>query len=112
MSKISGFGPLGNPNESFTIHGHTLGGRDEAVSIPMPTANVKREAIAALAKYLSSNIKSIRDSIAQLEILAEMMVVDKETDSVVLDKDFIKDFKDCVKNIKTKYEDTIKAANK
>ena len=111
MSKISGFGPLGNPNESFTIHGHTMGGRDAAVSIQMPTANVKREAVAALAKYLSGNIKSIRDSIAKLEILAEMMVVDKETDSVLLDKEFIKDFKDCVKNVKEKYEDTIKVAN-
>jgi hypothetical protein len=112
MSKVSGFGPLGNPNEAFTIHGHTLGGRDSAVSIQRPSANVKRESIGALAKYLSANIKSIRDSIAQLEILAEMMVVDKETDSVVLDKDFIKDFEDCVKNIKSKYEDTVKAANR
>jgi hypothetical protein len=111
MSKISGFGSLGNPNEAFTIQGHTLGGRDGAVSVQRPTANVKREAVAALAKYLSGNIKSIRDSIAQLEILAEMMVVDKETDSVVLDKDFINDFKDCVKNIKEKYEDTLKVAN-
>ena len=111
MSKISGFGPLGNPNESFTIHGHTLGGRDSAVNVPIPTANVKREAVAALAKYLSTNIKSIRDSIAQLEILAEMMTIDEETDSVVLDKEFIKDFKHCVKNVKEKYEDTLKAAN-
>lgn len=111
MSKISGFGSLGNPNESFTIQGHTLGGRDEAVLVQRPTANVKREAVAALAKYLSANIKSIRDSISQLEILAEMMVVDKETDSVVLDKEFINDFNDCVKNIKEKYEDTIKVAN-
>lgn len=111
MSKISGFGSLGNPNESFTIHGHTLGGRDSAVSIQMPTANVKREAISALAKYLSGNMKSIRDSIAKLEVLGEMMVIDKETDSIILDKEFVKDFKDCVKEIKQKYNDTLKVAN-
>jgi hypothetical protein len=111
VSKISGFGHLGNPNEAFTIHGHSLGGRDSAVSIQRPSANVKRESIGALAKYLSQNIKSIRDSITQLEVLAEMMEIDKDTDSVLLDKNFVDDFKDCVKQIKDKYEDTVKAAN-
>jgi hypothetical protein len=40
-----------------------------------------------------------------------MMEIDKDTDSVLLDKNFVDDFKDCVKQIKDKYEDTVKAAN-
>jgi hypothetical protein len=111
MSKISGFGQMGNPNESFTVHGHMLGGRDESVSIPRPTANVKREAITAVAKHLSSNMKSIKDSIAKLEVLGEMMVIDEDTESIVMDKNFSDDFKDCVKEIRLKFEDMLRVAN-
>lgn len=110
MSKISGI-DLGNPNEPFFIQGNQLGGRDGSVVVQRPSANVRRDSLANLAKHLTERLKEIRSAIESLEMLGEMMVVDEETDSVILDKQFIEEYSTAASTIGKEFEEILKAIN-
>jgi hypothetical protein len=108
MSKVSGIN-LGNPNEPFQMVGSQLGGRDMPISIARPTANINRDKIPLLAKHINANMKQIRATIERLEVMGEMMVIDDDTDSVILDKNFIEDFEKNIKELNTRFDEIIKA---
>lgn len=108
MSKIAGIN-LGNPNDPFQVVGSQLGGRDAAIAIQRPSANINRDKIPLLAKYLNSNIKEIRATIERLRVMGEMMVVDDDTDSVILDKNFVKEFDESVSALNNKFDEILKA---
>lgn len=108
MSKISGIN-LGNPNEPFKVVGSQLGGRDVPIAIQRPTANINRDKIALLAKHLSANMKEIRSTIERLKVMGEMMVIDEDTDSVILDKNFIEEFEKSVSALDNKFDEVLRA---
>jgi hypothetical protein len=110
MSKIAGIN-LGNPNESFQIFGSQLGGRDEAITIQRPPANIKREQVDEFAKQLNIYIKEIWANIESLEVMEEMMTMDDDTDSIILDKEFADEYSKKVKDLKSKFQDMLKAVN-
>lgn len=108
MSKIAGI-RLGDPNEPFQVFGTQLGGRDEAIVVHRPSANIRREQVDAVAKYLNSAMKDIAKAIEQLSVMEEMMTVDEDTDSVVLDKNFVERYSEAVALVKEKFEEIITA---
>lgn len=108
MSKISGI-DLGDPNRPFQVFGSQLGGRDQAITVQRPSANINRDKIAALSKHLSSHMKQIRATIDKLEVMQEMMLLDDETDSVILDKNFADDYEANIKKLKELFEEVLKA---
>lgn len=108
MSKIAGIN-LGNPNEPFQVVGSQLGGRDTAIAIQRPSANVNRDRIPLLAKHINANMKDIRATIERLRVMGEMMVVDEDTDSVILDKNFVTEFDDSINALNEKFEEILKA---
>lgn len=110
MSKIAGIN-LGNPNESFQIFGSQLGGRDAAITVQRPTANIRREQVDELTKQINIYIKEISASLESLEVMKEMMVMDEDTDSIILDKQFVSQYSQKVKDLKSKFEDMLKAVN-
>jgi hypothetical protein len=110
MSKIAGIN-LGNPNESFQIFGSQLGGRDAAITVQRPTANIKREQVDELTKQLNIYIKEISTNIESLEVMKEMMTMDDDTDSIILDKEFVNEYSQRIENLKSKFEQMLKAAN-
>ncbi len=110
MSKIAGIN-LGNPNESFQIFGSQLGGRDAAITVQRPTANIKREQVDELAKQLNIYIKEISNNIQSLEVMKEMMTMDDDTDSIILDKEFVTEYSNRVQDLKSKFEQMLKAVN-
>jgi len=110
MSKIAGIN-LGNPNESFQIFGSQLGGRDAAITVQRPTANIKREQVDELAKQLNIYIKEIYNNIQSLEVIKEMMTMDDDTDSIILDKEFVTEYSNRVQDLKSKFEQMLKAVN-
>lgn len=110
MSKIAGIN-LGNPNESFQIFGSQLGGRDAAITVQRPTANIKREQVDELAKQLNIYIKEISTNIESLEVMKEMMTMDDDTDSIILDKEFVTEYSNKVQDLKSKFEQMLKAVN-
>lgn len=110
MSKISGIN-LGNPNEPFQVYGSQLGGRDGAINIARPTANINRNKIAELTKQVNANIKKIHASIERLEVMKEMMVIDEDTDSVFLDKNFIEEYAEAVDELRQTIDSIISAVN-
>jgi len=110
MSKIAGIN-LGNPNESFQIFGSQLGGRDAAITVQRPTANIKREQVDELAKQLNIYIKEIFNNIQSLEVMKEMMTMDDDTDSIILDKEFVTEYSNRVQDLKSKFEQMLKAVN-
>lgn len=109
MSKISGI-DLGDPNKPFQVYGSQLGGRDQAISIQRPTANVNREKIAALAKELTSHMAQIRAAVEKLEVMGEIMIFDDDTDSIILDKNFADEYEKNVKTLKDVFEKVLRAA--
>jgi len=110
MSKISGLN-LGNPNEPFEIQGAQFGGRDQAISIPIASANINRHKIDNLVNRLNSDIKQIFKLIETFEVMQEMMTLDDETDSVILDKKFVNQYSKNVKELKTTFTGFVEAAN-
>jgi hypothetical protein len=108
MSKISGIN-LGNPNEPFQMVGSQLGGRDVPIAINRPSANVNRDRIPLLAKHINTNLKQIRATIESLEVMGEMMVIDDDTDSVILDKNFVEDFEKSIKQLNNCFDEILKA---
>lgn len=110
MSKVAGIQFGVSQSDPFNIPAGQMGGRDQSVQIQMQNANVTRQEITALTKYVNEKSKSIRKAIRQMEVLADGLVVDKETKLVTMDREFIKDLKDCIKTVKAEYEDMIKAA--
>lgn len=110
MSKISGI-DLGDPNKPFQVFGSQLGGRDQAITVTRPSANINRDKIAALSKHLTSHMKQIRATIEKLEVMQEMMTIDDETDSIILDKGFADDYQTSVKKLKELFEEVLKATN-
>lgn len=110
MSKISGI-DLGDPNKPFQVFGSQLGGRDSAITVQRPNANIRRDQIAAVTKELNARIKDIRKSIDTLEVIREMMIVDKETDSVILDKNFVDEYTASVNNLRKQFEEMLKSVN-
>jgi hypothetical protein len=110
MSKISGIN-LGNPNEPFQVYGSQLGGRDAAINIQRPTANISRNKVAALTKHINANIKTINSLIERLSVMREMMVIDEDTDSVYLDKNFVDEYADNVAALKDAFDGILKAVN-
>lgn len=111
MSKISGIN-LGDPNEPFQVYGTQLGGRDGAINIVRPTANISRNKIAELTKQVNANIKKINASLERLEVMKEMMVIDEDTDSVFLDKNFIEDYSQAIDELRSTIDGIISAVNK
>lgn len=111
MSKISGF-DLGDPNKPFQVFGSQLGGRDGAITISRPTANINRDKIPELARHLSAKMKEIRATIEQLEVMQEMMDVDEEIDAIILDKNFADDYKDKVKKLSELFEEVLRASQR
>lgn len=103
MSKISGIN-LGNPNDSFQVFGSQLGGRDSAVEIQRPTANVNREQVTEFTKQINIFTKDIFGAIEALEVLQEMMKLEDDADSVIFDKGFIQEYSDKVKSLRDKFE--------
>lgn len=110
MSKIAGIN-LGNPNDPFQVFGSQLGGRDVAITVQRPTANIRREQVDELTKQLNIYIKEISASLESLEVMKEMMVMDEDTDSIVLDKQFVGQYSQKVKDLKLKFEEMLKAVN-
>lgn len=108
MSKISGI-DLGDPNKPFQVFGSQLGGRDQAITVQRPSANINRDRIAALSKHLSSHMKQIRATIDKLEVMQEMMTIDDDTDSIVLDKNFADDYEANIKKLKELFEEVLRA---
>lgn len=109
MSKISGI-DLGDPNKPFQVYGSQLGGRDQAISVQRPSANINRERVAALAKELSAKMKEIRSAIEKLEVMHEIIIVDEDTDSIVLDKNFADEYQQNVAKIKSLFEEVLRAS--
>lgn len=110
MSKIAGIN-LGNPNDSFQIVGSQLGGRDEAITVQRPTANISRHQVDEFAKQLNIYIKEIAINIESLEVMEEMMLLDEDTDSVILDKEFVSEYSKKVQDLKSKFQEMLKAVN-
>lgn len=110
MSKISGI-DLGDPNKPFQVFGSQLGGRDQAITVQRPSANINREKITALSKHLTSHMKQIRATIDKLEVMQEMMILDEDTDSVLLDKNFTDEYEANVKKLKELFEEVLKATH-
>lgn len=110
MSKVAGIHIGITQNDSFEIPAGQMGGKDQSVTIAIPNANVSRHEVAALTRHMNERSKNIKKSIKQLEALAETLVVDKETKTVIMDREFIKDLKDCIKAVKNEYEEMLKAA--
>jgi len=110
MSKIAGIN-LGNSNESFQVFGSQLGGRDGAITVQRPTANIKREQVDEFAKQLNIYIKEIWVSIESLEVMKEMMTMEEDTDSIILDREFASEYSEKVKDLKLKFQDILKAVN-
>jgi uncharacterized protein YjgD (DUF1641 family) len=110
MSKISGIN-LGNPNEPFQVYGTQLGGRDAAINIQRPSANISRNKVAELAKHINANIKTINSLIERLSVMQEMMVIDEDTDSVYLDKNFVDEYGENVEALRDAFESVLKAVN-
>lgn len=108
MSKISGI-DLGDPNKPFQVFGSQLGGRDAAITIQRPSANIHRDKLTALAKELSVRMKEIRATIDKLEVMKEMMIADDETDSIILDKAFVDEYEKNVKKLRETFEEVLKA---
>lgn len=108
MSKISGI-DLGDPNKPFQVFGTQLGGRDSAIAVQRPSANIHKDKIAALSKHLTSSMKQIRATIDKLEVMQDMMIADEQTDSVVLDKTFVQEYEENVSKLKTLFEEVLKA---
>ena len=102
---------MGNPNESFQIFGSQLGGRDAAITVQRPTANIKREQVDEFAKQLNIYIKEISNNIQSLEVMKEMMTMDDDTDSIILDKEFVTEYSNRVQDLKSKFEQMLKAVN-
>lgn len=111
MSKITGF-DIGDPNKPFQVVGSHLGGRDRAITIERPRANIRGTEIEGLAKELSANTKAIREAIGRLEVMQGMMALDEETDSVVLDKKFVEDHEQEVAALKKLFEEIITKVQK
>ena len=110
MSKISGIN-LGNPSDSFQVYGSQLGGRDESITVRVPTANINRAQIDKLAKELNAHIKEINGLLQSLQVMEDMMVMDEDTDSIILDKQFADDYSKKVSLLKSKFEELVIAAN-
>jgi hypothetical protein len=110
MSKISGI-DLGNPNEPFKIQGTQFGGRDEPITVSRPTADINRHMVDNLVKNLNSNIEEIWKLIEALEVMQEMMTLDEDTDSIILDKKFVSEYSQNVKNLKIKFTDFVRMAS-
>lgn len=108
MSKISGI-DLGDPNKPFQVFGTQLGGRDSAITVQRPSANIHKDKIAALSKHLTSSMKQIRATIDKLEVMQDMMISDEETDSIILDKNFADEYEANVKKLKELFEGVLKA---
>lgn len=111
MSKVSGIN-LGNPNEPFQVYGSQLGGRDSAIVVQRQRANVNRENVVAYVKQVGAAMKEISSLIERLEVMEEMMVIDEDTDAVLLDKNFIDEYSKNIEALKVKFEEIVKAANK
>lgn len=111
MSKISGIRIGTNPSESFQIPAGQLGGRDQSVVLQTPTANVNRRNVDEVAKSIKENHKNTKTALKKLEVLGGLLVPDKETDLVTLDKTFVDDFKDCVKTLKKEIDKMFKTAS-
>jgi len=109
MSKISGI-DLGDPNKPFQVFGSQLGGRDQAITVQRPSANINRDKIAALSKNLSAHMKQIRATIDKLEVMQEMLTVDDDTDSIVMDKGFADEYETHVKKLKELFEEVLRAS--
>lgn len=110
MSKISGI-DLGDPNKPFQVFGSQLGGRDSAIVVNRPTANIRRDQVDAMTKQLNAHIKQIRTLINGLEVLQEMMVLDDDTDSVLLDKNFVDEYASKIKELSDEFEEILKSVN-
>lgn len=108
MSKITGF-DIGDPNKPFQVVGSHLGGRDQAITIARPRASVRGDEIEALAKQLSSNAKAIRKAIDRLEAMQDMMSLDDDTESVILDKNFVDEYRQHVAEIKQLFDEMMRA---
>jgi len=108
MSKISGI-DLGDPNKPFQVFGTQLGGRDGAITVQRPSANINRDKIAALSKHLTVNMKQIRATIDKLEVMQEMMIADDDTDSILLDKNFADEYEAHIKKLKETFEEVLRA---
>lgn len=111
MSKVSGIN-LGNPNEPFQVYGSQLGGRDSAIVVQRQRANVNRENVVAYVKHVSGAMKEIQSLIERLDVMKEMMTVDEDTDSVLLDKNFIDEYSKNIQALKDKFEEIVKVANR
>jgi hypothetical protein len=111
MSKIAGIN-LGGVNDSFQIYGSQLGGRDETVIVNRASANFRRQDADELTKQVNLFAKEIRDAIENLRVLQEMMQLDEDADSVILDEGFIKEYALKVKYLGDKFEEMAKAVNK
>lgn len=108
MSKISGI-DLGDPSKPFQVVGSQLGGRDAAITVQRPSANINRDKLVALSQHLSAQMKEIRATIERLEVMKEMMSIDSETDSIVLDKNFVDDYEKNVEKLKNLFDDILRA---
>lgn len=108
MSKISGI-DLGDPNKPFQVFGTQLGGRDAAITVQRPSANIHRDKLTALAREISGRMKEIRATIERLEVMKEMMLADDDTDSIILDKAFVQEYDENVKKLRNTFEEVLKA---
>lgn len=98
MSKISGF-TLGNPDESFVIYSGALGGNDVPVMFAQEPANPQREQLEHYEKVIRTFLAEINNPINNLKMLSEMLSIDPETESIILDKTFVDDYNQSVKDI-------------
>jgi hypothetical protein len=98
MSKISGFS-IGNPDESFVIYAGALGGNDVPVMFAQESANPQREQLDHYERVINSFITEITNPINKLRVLSEMLSIDPETESIVLDKTFVDDYNESVTSI-------------
>ena len=98
MSKISGF-TLGNPDESFVIYSGALGGNDVPVMFAQESANPQREQLDHYERVINSFFTEITNPLNKLKMLSEMLSVDPETESIILDKTFVDDYNQSVKDI-------------
>lgn len=111
MSKISGI-DIGDPNKPFQVYGSQLGGRDAAIQVQRPDANINRHKIEQLANALNAQIKQIRSAVERLEVMREMIVIDEETDSVTLDKAFVDEYEQNIKRLKDLFDELLITAQK
>lgn len=99
------------PYEPFKIQGTQFGGRDEPIVISRPTADINRHRIDNLVKNLNADIEEIWKLVEALEVMQEMMTLDEDTDSIILDKKFVSDYSQNVKNLKIKFTDFVRLAS-